>query len=72
MKGTYVLLAVVECEKDEDCADSRFCDPETKTCENPCVKKHCGVNAICNASNHQAVCVCPSGTTGNPEVFCSE
>ncbi|VEN60882.1 unnamed protein product, partial [Callosobruchus maculatus] len=60
-----------ECERDEDCADDRYCNLETKTCDNPCEEKVCGENAICNATRHKAICLCPPGYTGNPEVSCN-
>lgn len=59
------------CETNEDCADNRFCNTRTKTCEDPCLQKVCGVNAFCNAINHRAQCQCITGYTGNPELFCN-
>lgn len=39
---------------------------------NPCTYGNirCGLNALCEPQNHQAVCVCPAGTQGNPFVSC--
>lgn len=60
------------CASDQECADHQFCMFETKTCEDACLHKVCGVNALCNATNHQAICQCITGYTGNPEIQCSE
>lgn len=32
----------------------------------------CGRNAICHPSNHTALCTCPSGFKGNPNLLCTE
>lgn len=58
-----------ECRFDSDCADYHNC--ENGVCVDPCLKKTCGINALCNATNHQAVCLCISGYTGNPDVMCN-
>jgi hypothetical protein len=61
-----------ECETDDQCSDDKYCSPETKTCQNPCLHKKCGTNAFCNASNHVGVCQCKSEYTGDPKIACSE
>ncbi|GLH00237.1 Uncharacterized protein GBIM_06671, partial [Gryllus bimaculatus] len=60
-----------ECEVDEHCPDYRFCNPNSKTCDDPCTANSCGVNAFCNATNHQAHCQCLVGYTGDPSVYCN-
>lgn len=59
-----------ECQRNEDCADNRYCNLVTRTCEDPC--KTCGVNAFCNATNHQAKCICKVGFSGNPDIQCGK
>lgn len=61
-----------QCITDDDCADSLFCNTETKTCEDSCLQKVCGVNALCNATRHVANCICITGYAGNPDVLCSK
>lgn len=61
-----------QCQSDDECADDMYCDKETKTCELACLRKVCGVNALCNATHHVAVCQCITGYTGNPEILCSK
>lgn len=60
-----------ECTSNDQCADNRFCNLDTKTCEDPCLTKVCGVNAFCNAVNHRAQCQCITGYTGNPDLHCN-
>ena len=57
------------CDSDDDCPDHLYC--VNRRCENPCEGKICGVNAYCNATNHQAICKCPPNHHGNPETECS-
>lgn len=62
---------IPKCYTDDDCPDNRYCDQDSRTCEDPCVTKVCGVNAYCNATNHRAICTCLTGYYGNPEVLCN-
>ncbi|EAT34892.1 AAEL012905-PA [Aedes aegypti] len=71
-RGECVRTAVPECTRDSDCPVYRYCNEQTRTCEDPCTVKHCGTNALCNATNHQAVCQCIAGYTGNPELHCNQ
>lgn len=41
--------------------------PKSKT---PCDTNPCGLGAICKNVNDEAVCSCPEGKIGNPEVRC--
>ncbi|KAG8227100.1 hypothetical protein J437_LFUL007437 [Ladona fulva] len=73
-KGNCVIESIPpgpRCTKDEDCLDNNYCDTDTNSCKDPCLNKNCGVNALCNATNHRAVCQCIAGYTGNPEVYCN-
>ncbi|XP_022668562.1 uncharacterized protein LOC111253451 isoform X4 [Varroa destructor] len=60
----------VECLKDEDCHPKKACFPNFY-CEDPCVDG-CGINAACVAQNHQRICHCRPGYTGDPLVRCEE
>lgn len=70
-RGECIRSILPECESDKDCPDHRFCNLETKTCDDPCVTKTCGINALCNATNHIAVCQCITGFNGNPDILCN-
>lgn len=67
-----LAVEVPECQTNDDCADDRYCNLETRTCEDPCLIKRCGSNALCNATRHQAVCQCITGFLGDPYINCSE
>ncbi|KAF7389943.1 hypothetical protein HZH68_011800 [Vespula germanica] len=54
--GYCKLIGIIECRIDDDCADNRYCEQTTRTCEDPCSKIVCSVNAFCNATRHQAHC----------------
>ncbi|XP_064459913.1 uncharacterized protein LOC135370150 isoform X1 [Ornithodoros turicata] len=60
----------VECLKDEDCHITKACFPNFY-CEDPCVDG-CGINAACVAQNHQRICHCRPGYTGDALVRCEE
>ena len=53
-----------------DCLSTSVCEPNQSgvlMCRNPCEKPNtCGINAICEVDNRQAICRCPEGFTGNP------
>ncbi|XP_048522761.1 cuticlin-3-like, partial [Dendroctonus ponderosae] len=70
-RGNCVREKVSDCETNDDCPDHKYCNLETKTCDNPCATKRCGVYALCNATNHQAICQCVSGYSGNPDKYCN-
>lgn len=61
-----------QCQNNNDCADNEYCNLETRTCEDPCLTKVCGVNALCNATRHEGICQCITGYAGNPEILCSK
>lgn len=68
--GNCTLRIGPECETDNDCPDSKYCNLDVKKCDNPCILKKCGKNAFCNATNHQGVCFCIATYTGDAEVEC--
>ncbi|ENN73328.1 hypothetical protein YQE_10090, partial [Dendroctonus ponderosae] len=58
-----------ECALDDDCPLDKAC--RQSICVNPCRSdKPCGNNAFCSVNRHQAVCRCPEGYIGRPEVEC--
>lgn len=58
-----------ECLLSSDCHPQLACN-NTNRCFDPCVGA-CAPNATCQVINHRPVCLCPTGTTGNPQVACS-
>lgn len=69
-RGNCVPVTGVECENNDQCPDNKYCDLITKTCKDPCTTKTCGTNAFCNATNHEAICQCITGYSGDPTVTC--
>lgn len=68
----YEPPATPQCEVDGDCADKELCDRKLHRCVDACASKECAVNALCNATQHTAICYCITGYTGNPDVHCAE
>ncbi|KAH8305544.1 hypothetical protein KR018_004581, partial [Drosophila ironensis] len=60
-----VLQSPPGCESDQDCPDQEACIH--RQCRNPC---NCGTNAICQVTQHRAVCSCQDGFEGNPYAAC--
>lgn len=59
----------IECEDNNDCSLEKACI--NSTCVNPCTLTNlCGENADCLAANHQGICSCQPGTTGDPHLGC--
>lgn len=61
----------VPCVYNIDCPPSQLCNRLTHTCYDVCEEDSCGENAVCIAEDHRAVCQCPSGFRGNPEIECT-
>ncbi len=40
-----------------------------RECVDPCPLERCGVNALCSAKNHRAVCSCPPGYRPDPDPY---
>lgn len=57
------------CASNKDCADNIVCI--RKKCIDPCPGL-CGVNAVCNVSNHFPECKCPENYSGDPYAGCKE
>ncbi|KAK8736180.1 hypothetical protein OTU49_004861, partial [Cherax quadricarinatus] len=58
-----------ECLEDERCSDTLACINEH--CQDPCaLYDNCAPNAECHVIRHRAVCSCPDGYIGNPNIQC--
>ena len=58
------------CTSNNDCPDYTAC--QNRKCINPCAADNvCAPNAICTVSRHRAICACPDGYIGSPEISCS-
>ena len=58
------------CLSNNDCPDYTVC--QARKCINPCAAPNvCAPNANCRVTRHQAVCTCPDGYIGSPEISCS-
>lgn len=56
-----------ECVLNSDCASTQACI--NQKCANPCAEV-CGENAECRVVNHNPICNCPRGFTGDPFSSC--
>ena len=59
----------VGCKNNDDCSFESTCI--NRLCIDMCYPGLCGENANCKTASHRPVCVCPTGTTGNPTIKCS-
>lgn len=57
-----------------ECTTSSECDQRTaciqQKCQNPCDLGTCGMNAECRVINHNPICTCSSGYSGDPFEQC--
>lgn len=58
-----------ECVQNSDCPRTKSC--LNMKCVDPCVNL-CGYKATCRVANHQPMCSCEPGFTGNPMRICVE
>lgn len=59
------------CRYHENCPAEQSC--VKNKCINACaVSGACGIGATCTPANHTAICDCPSGFRGDPDVECRE
>lgn len=56
-----------ECIVSSDCRPDKACI--SQKCQDPC-NGVCGINARCQVVNHNPICSCMSGYTGDPFVRC--
>lgn len=64
-----ILVPKPQCRSDSDCSNPDKC--LRGTCIEACKVDRCGINAICNSIDHQAICTCAPAYTGNPRFECS-
>jgi hypothetical protein len=64
----HLCQLLAGCKSDFECRDDQACI--NRECQNPCLYEDCGTNAICEARNHRANCICPPNHTGNPRFEC--
>lgn len=57
-----------ECRVSSECPSDRACI--NNRCADPCPNT-CGIDSICHTSNHNPICACPSGYTGDPFQQCT-
>lgn len=51
-----------ECPLEKACINNKCADPCPHTC---------GIGSVCHTTNHNPICACPSGFTGDPFSQCS-
>lgn len=56
-----------ECTINSECSSNKACIKQK--CADPCPGS-CGVGAICVVLNHNSICTCPEGFTGDPFTNC--
>lgn len=57
-----------ECIVSSECAQDKAC--LNMRCVNPCQSSTCGENARCQVLNHNPICSCSTGYTGDPFFRC--
>lgn len=57
-----------ECVVNSECQSNQACI--NQRCKDPCPGS-CGISAICEVRNHNAVCMCPPGYTGDAFTSCA-
>lgn len=57
-----------ECLLSSDCSQSESCIRQR--CVNPCAERPCGIGTRCEIHNHNPICTCESGLTGDPFIGC--
>ena len=65
------VTCVLGCRSSSTCPASQACI--NNQCTDPCSSSisSCGTNAVCTVQNHQALCSCPAGLTGDPTTACT-
>lgn len=58
-----------ECSLSSDCSQHESCI--RNRCIDPCSEKICGSGARCDVKNHNPICTCNPGLSGDPFVSCS-
>ena len=66
---TEVEPISIGCTYNDDCPDHAAC--RNSACINPCAAENpCAPSAICTVVKHEALCSCPDGYIGTPEIDC--
>lgn len=67
----HFALSVGTCRSDSECPGTHAC--LNHNCVSVCLPAlgECGKNAECYGINHEAICECPLGFTGNPRGLCA-
>lgn len=65
--GNPYISCNSECQTNSECPPNKFC--RRNMCIDPC-EGVCSVNAICSVINHNPICNCLEGYTGNPYLLC--
>ncbi|XP_047739045.1 uncharacterized protein LOC108675679 isoform X3 [Hyalella azteca] len=60
---------IIACKNNDDCDTENSC--VNFMCLNACQLGVCGEDATCIHKSHRPVCICPPGTTGNPQIRCT-
>ncbi len=63
-----IIFFIAGCKSDSECRDDQACID--RECQNPCLFRECGRNAICQPRNHKANCICPPFHDGDPYHHC--
>lgn len=56
-----------ECLVNSECGSNRAC--VNQKCVDPCIGT-CGRDAQCKVIHHSPICICASGFTGDPFIYC--
>ncbi|CAL4065694.1 unnamed protein product, partial [Meganyctiphanes norvegica] len=59
----------IACENNDECDMDNSCI--NMMCLDSCSLNLCGEDTDCQTINHRPVCICPPGTTGDPQVQCT-
>ncbi|KAF2352424.1 EGF-like domain, partial [Trinorchestia longiramus] len=66
-----VRCSPVGCTSSQECSESEACIK--RACVNPCSDASlCGTRAQCEVENHNPICKCPRGMTGDPFIRCDK
>ncbi len=70
VNSDFCFFFLVGCRSDSDCSGQNVC--RNRACVPACAAdgSSCGTDAVCYGIQHRAVCECPPGLTGNPQVAC--
>lgn len=67
----FISCITGQCQYNEDCADHETCNRLNRICVPVCTESTCAQDAQCIGRNHEPVCTCRHGYTGNPFIQCT-